>query len=146
MPCTRKNFGSKKVIINGDILIYILGTDSKMSILYRVSLVYRPPSCSFSNNHPHMKVHNYYKTVLRGGGHRNANCKTRVLATRWLSGDVGDVSEIALVHKLCSANWRPPCGFFRITSRVLVGFERLMVRWNGEEQALHVLLDLVKNI
>ena len=33
----------KTVIINGAILIYILGTDSEISILYRVSLVYRPP-------------------------------------------------------------------------------------------------------
>ena len=39
-----------------------------------------------------------------------------------------------------------PTGFFRITLRVFVGFERLVVRWNGKEQALHVLLDLVKNI
>ena len=45
---------------------------------------------------------------------------------------------------LDSATAVPPYGFFRIPLRVFVGFGRLMVRWNGKEQALHVLLDLAK--
>ena len=49
-------------------------------------------------------------------------------------------------YKVCPSIRSLPLGFLRITSRGLVGFGRLMVRWNGKRQALNVLLDLAKNI
>ena len=54
----------EKSIFIGDILIYILVGDSKSAILYRVSLVYRPPPLR-----PLLKQPPSYDQILEGPPH-----------------------------------------------------------------------------